>query len=103
MADQQGALVRALVAGGPIPGGVDSKEVAVASKALLRKRAGEIAFHDPLIPHACGDRFQVLFAEWATGRPKQSTRSDAEAFVRHLRTRGIRVRPRRFGIRLRRR
>ncbi|WP_231868934.1 hypothetical protein [Rhodococcus opacus] len=39
------------------------------------------------IPHvraACGERFFALFTAWAEGRPKVSTRADAEVFTAHL-------------------
>ncbi|GGG20260.1 hypothetical protein GCM10007304_37710 [Rhodococcoides trifolii] len=103
LAEQQAALVRALVAGGPIPAGIDATEVAVAAQALRRKRASEIGRYDPLVVHACGDRFHVLFDEWARDRPKVSTAADAAAFTRHLRDRGVQVRPSRLRTFLRRR
>jgi hypothetical protein len=42
LAAEQAALVRALVGGGPVPGGFDPGRVAATSAALARKRAREV-------------------------------------------------------------
>jgi hypothetical protein len=43
LAAEQAALVRALVDGGPVPGGFDPERVRATSAALARKRAREVA------------------------------------------------------------
>ena len=43
LAARQAALVAALVSGGEVPDGVDAGRLAVLRRALLRKRAGEVA------------------------------------------------------------
>ncbi|MFD6155250.1 hypothetical protein ACFWF7_15770 [Nocardia sp. NPDC060256] len=83
LAERQAALVRALVAGSPIPDGFDTEAVAAAARALLHKRAGEVARRFPLLVHACGDDFTERFLAWATGKPKTSTASDATAFAEY--------------------
>ncbi|MFE5703177.1 hypothetical protein [Rhodococcus koreensis] len=84
LADRQAALVRALVASGEPPEGFDRSALGIASKALLRKRSGEVGECIPHVRAACGERFVVLFTAWAEGRPKVSTRADAAAFTAHL-------------------
>ncbi|MFI9405389.1 hypothetical protein [Nocardia sp. NPDC052316] len=81
LAERQAALVRALVAGSPVPDGFDSAAVAAAARALLRKRAGEVARRFPLLAHACGADFTARFVAWAADKPKTSTASDATAFA----------------------
>lgn len=85
---RQEALVRALVAGGELPPGFDAEDTAVASVALIRKRAGEVAHHLPMVRHTLGDRYLELFTAWAVGRPKTSSHADAQAFVAHLQDSG---------------
>lgn len=84
LAARQEALVRALVAGGELPPGFDTEDAAVVSAALIRKRAGEVAHHLPVVRHTLGDRYLELFTAWATERPKTSSQADAQAFVAHL-------------------
>jgi hypothetical protein len=43
LAAEHAALVRALVGGGPVPGGFDPGRVAATAEALARKRAREVA------------------------------------------------------------
>ncbi|MFD9666339.1 hypothetical protein ACFWAY_32770 [Rhodococcus sp. NPDC059968] len=84
LAERQAALVRALVAAGELPEGFDRDAIDTASKALLRKRSGEVGGHLPHVSRALGDRFFALFAAWAEGRPKVNTHADAEAFTAYL-------------------
>ena len=93
LGERQEALIRALVAGGELPEGFDKDGAAVVSAALLRKRAGEVAHHLPVVRHTLGDRYLQLFTAWAGGRPKTSSRSDAQAFVAHLQDIGELPRP----------
>ncbi|WP_245649965.1 hypothetical protein [Millisia brevis] len=88
LARQQAELVRALVVGGPIPEGFDTRRVGVAADALLRKRAGEVAWHIPHIRSMLGDRFVELFADWARGRERSGSAAEARAFTAHLVERG---------------
>lgn len=90
LAEQQAALVRALVAGAPPPAGFDTHALDTASRALLRKRAQEVARRFPLLREGCGDRFQDLFCDWAKDRPKTSTVDDARGFAAHLEIAGVR-------------
>ncbi|MFC9433529.1 hypothetical protein [Nocardia sp. NPDC057030] len=83
LAARQAALVRALVAGSPVPDGFDTAAVAAAARALLHKRAGEVAHRFPLLAHACGDDFTARFVAWAADRPKTTTAADATAFAEH--------------------
>lgn len=85
---RQTELVRALVVGGPIPTGFDATRVRVAAEALLRKRAGEVAWRMPQIRARLGDRFTDLFVEWARGRPRLGSAVEAEQFMAHLVERG---------------
>ncbi|QBS42081.1 hypothetical protein [Nocardia sp. CS682] len=81
LAERQAALVRALVAGSPVPDGFDTEAVAATARALLRKRASEVARRFPLLVHACGADFTTRFIAWAGDKPKTSTASDATAFA----------------------
>ncbi|MFE9579366.1 hypothetical protein ACFYO1_23475 [Nocardia sp. NPDC006044] len=83
LAERQAALVRALVAGSPVPDGFDADAVAAAARALLHKRAGEVARRFPLLVHACGNDFTARFVAWAADRPKTTTAADATAFAEH--------------------
>ncbi|MFB8276123.1 hypothetical protein [Nocardia colli] len=83
LAERQAALIRALVAGSPVPAGFDTDSVAAAARALLHKRAGAVAHRFPLLAHACGDDFTARFIAWAADKPKTSTAADATAFAEH--------------------
>lgn len=84
LAEQQAALVRALVAGAPAPAGFDAADISATAHALLHKRADEVARRFPLLAHACGGEFTAKFMEWAGSRPKTSTAADATAFASAL-------------------
>ncbi len=88
LAERQAALVRALVAGEAAPPGFDNAALRAAESALLRKRAGILARHNPMLAHAAGPEFEKTFAAWARGRPKISTDADIAGFAAHL---GIRL------------
>jgi hypothetical protein len=85
---RQRALVAALVAGAPIPDGFDERLVGVARAALLRKRAGEVAHHWPLLAQAFGAGWPAAFAGWATGRAPQGGLRDGWDMARTLRVNG---------------
>ncbi|WP_330184312.1 hypothetical protein OHB26_12345 [Nocardia sp. NBC_01503] len=84
LAEQQAALVRALVAGASVPAGFDAADISATAHALLHKRADEVARRFPLLAHACGGDFTAKFMEWASSRPKNSTAADAAAFASAL-------------------
>jgi hypothetical protein len=76
LAHRQAELVAALVAGAPVPPGFDPALVGVAQRALLRKRAGEVARVWPMLAAAAGGRWPEEFAGWAVGRPPQGSLRD---------------------------
>ncbi|MFE3441515.1 hypothetical protein ACFXNW_00625 [Nocardia sp. NPDC059180] len=88
LGEQQAALVRALVAGDATPPGFDDEALRAAETALLRKRAGILARHNPMLADAAGPAFEQEFASWARGRPKISTDAEIAGFAEHL---GIRL------------
>ncbi len=84
----QAQLVAALVAGGPLPPGVDAGAAAVLSGVLLAKRKRGLRYAAPMIPAVLGPRFERLFAEYAQHRalPQDETATeDAIQFLRWLR------------------
>lgn len=100
LADAQAALLRALVAGGPIPHGFDAEPVRIQAAALLDKRHRAIRRADPNASQALGERHRDLFAEWARDNPPRSTscvRSDATTFAVWLAQTGALHNPRRRG------
>ena len=88
LARRQRELVRALVAGEPLPPGFDSATLDTARTALLRKRAAEIAARYPAVPSAMGERYDEYFHRWASSRPKVSTAADAQAFYEAMQRAG---------------
>ncbi|CAM2906644.1 hypothetical protein [Skermania piniformis] len=91
LAQEQAALVRALVADGPVPPGFDAADLAVTARALLHKRADEVAQRYPMLVAALGADYLPTFTAWAAGRPKTSTAADGRAFAAHA---GVRLRRR---------
>jgi hypothetical protein len=81
---RQAGLVAALVAGGEVPAGFDAGLVGVARRALLRKRAGEVAGAWPVLVASIGPQWMVVFAGWADGRPARGALRDGWDFARHL-------------------
>lgn len=82
LAAAQAALVAALVAGGPVPPGFDAARVGIAARALLRKRAGEVARAWPHLAAGYGPRWAAAFAAWARGRPTRGSWLDGWDFAR---------------------
>jgi hypothetical protein len=76
LAERQAGLIAALVAGAPLPAGFDEARVGAAQRALLRKRAGEVARVWPLLAASAGDRWPDEFAAWAAGRAPQGSLRD---------------------------
>ncbi|RKN50633.1 hypothetical protein [Micromonospora endolithica] len=88
LAARQAALVAALVAGGPAPVGFDPAALDAARSALLRKRAGEVARHWPLLAAGLGADWPATFVRWAAGRPTAGSLRDGWDLARELRDRG---------------
>lgn len=82
LAEAQAALVRALVAGAPVPPGFDGARVVATTTALLRKRARVVAGVYPAL-RAVPD-YENAFAHWAANRPPGRPRDDGAAFARSL-------------------
>ncbi|MDG6109315.1 hypothetical protein Daura_09735 [Dactylosporangium aurantiacum] len=85
LADEQRALIDALVGGGAIPEGFAAAGVRATRIALRRKRAGEVARAWPFLAAAYGDRWTATFAAWADGRPPQGSLRDGWDFARSVR------------------
>ncbi|MFU8875597.1 hypothetical protein [Micromonospora sp. SL4-19] len=88
MAARQAGLVAALVAGAPLPPGFAPGPVAAARRALLRKRAGDVARHWPLLAAGLGAAWASTFAGWAAARPTNGSMRDGWDLARDLRDRG---------------
>ncbi|WP_225993811.1 hypothetical protein [Actinomadura rudentiformis] len=82
LAAAQEALVRAMTAGGPLPPGFDEAGVQVAARAILRKRAGEVARAWPALAASYGRDWPETFARWAAERPTNGSIRDAWDFAR---------------------
>ena len=77
LAARQEALVRALVAGAPLPAGFDAARVGAAARALRDKRFGEVGRVWPsLLP------YRREFLAWAEGRPSAGPSRDGREFAR---------------------
>ncbi|MEV6811071.1 hypothetical protein [Micromonospora sp. NPDC051296] len=84
---RQAELVAALVAGGPLPPGFTPAPLAAARAALLRKRAGEVARHWPLLAAGLGADWPAAFIEWAADRPTSGGLRDGWDLARALHAR----------------
>jgi hypothetical protein len=87
LAAAQAALVRALVAGGPVPDGFDPDRVRATAAALARRRAREVARAWPVLAADLGEAFTDRFVAWATGRPPPAAGgalADGLGFARDL-------------------
>ncbi|REE99547.1 hypothetical protein DFJ69_5060 [Thermomonospora umbrina] len=82
LAAAQEALVAALVAGGPVPAGFDAERVGAAGRALMRKRAGEVARAWPALAAGHGADWGEVFGAWARGRPTRGAWRDGWDFAR---------------------
>ncbi|MGC5017933.1 hypothetical protein [Micromonospora sp. DT47] len=87
LATRQAELVAALVAGAPPPPGFAAEPVDAARAALLRKRAGDVARHWPLLAAGLGDAWWDTFRGWAAGRPTAGSLRDGWDLARALRER----------------
>jgi hypothetical protein len=84
LAEQQAALVAALVAAGPDPPGFDAARLDAVRRALLVKRASEVAAAWPRLAAAFGAQWTSRFAGWASGRPPAGALRDGFDFARAL-------------------
>lgn len=82
LAADQKALVAALVAGAPTPPGFDAARVDAAARALMRKKAGDVARAWPRLAAEYGPRWATVFAKWAHGRPTRGSWLDGWDFAR---------------------
>ncbi|QWF76878.1 hypothetical protein [Amycolatopsis sp. CA-230715] len=99
LAEQQAALLEALLSGGPSPAGFDEDRVHVERKVLRAKRRRVVGYLRPDLPDALGGRFAALFDTYADERPKfvgTRAREDAAAFAAWLVDRGELPKPRRW-------
>jgi hypothetical protein len=88
LAARQEALVATLVAGAEIPSGFDVARIAATRRALLRKRAGEVAAAWPLLAGSLGDAWIPRFTAWAAGRPPRGSAADGLEFAQTLQNEG---------------
>jgi hypothetical protein len=79
LAARQEALVRALVAGGPVPVGMDGARVAVTARTLVRKRARVVVGVWPALRTV--ENYEQRFVDWAGGRTPASATADGAAFA----------------------
>jgi hypothetical protein len=79
LAARQAALVRAMVAGEPLPEGFDARLVGMSARALLRKRAGEVL---RAWPQLAGETWSEDFCAWAATRPTEGSWRDGWSFAR---------------------
>ncbi|MFG1837543.1 hypothetical protein ACGFH8_03795 [Micromonospora sp. NPDC049175] len=84
LAERQAELVAALVAGGKPPAGFAPGPLAATRAALLRKRAGEVARHWPLLAAGLGAGWSTTFADWAARRPTAGSLRDGWDLAREL-------------------
>ncbi|MET8091187.1 hypothetical protein [Micromonospora sp. NPDC005220] len=84
LAERQAELVAALVAGGEPPAGFAPGPLAATRAALLRKRAGEVARHWPLLAAGLGAGWSTTFADWAARRPTAGSLRDGWDLAREL-------------------
>jgi len=87
LARRQAELVRALLAGGPVPPGFDPDRVRIEARALHAKRRSVAERVRPDLADTLGDRFAPLFDEWASTHPRRtgvSFRADLDEFATWL-------------------
>jgi len=91
LATRQGELVRALVAGGPLPSGFDDLRTSTTSGALLRKRMRGVERTWPGLARGLGADYRVYFAAFAQAHPMSGEglyRLDGRRFTEWLLARG---------------
>ena len=87
LAARQLRLVRALVAGGAPPAGVDPERVRIQALPLVRKLSRSVARHRPELAADLGADFWPAFQRYAAAdpTPPANTSSDAKRFARYVR------------------
>lgn len=91
LAARQLALVRALLADGPVPAGFDADRIGVEAAALRSKRRAVATRLRPDLADQLAGRFAPLFDAWSAGHPKRADltfRADLERFESWLRAEG---------------
>jgi hypothetical protein len=91
LAARQAELVRALLAGGPVPVGFDADRIRIEAASLHAKRRSVAARLRQDLAEILGDRFDQLFDAWAGDHPRRagvSFRADLEEFAGWLRSQG---------------
>lgn len=90
LAERQGRVVAALVAGGEPPAGFDPERMRVQAHSLLAKRRAIVAKLRPDAAEAAGPDLAAEFAAYARARtePPPNYRTDADDFAAWLRGRG---------------
>ncbi|MFB9239081.1 hypothetical protein ACFFWC_26725 [Plantactinospora siamensis] len=84
LARRQAELAAAVTAGAPVPVGFDARLVGIARRALLGKRAGEVARHWPALAAGLAGRWPAAFVEWAADRPANGALRDGWDLARSL-------------------
>jgi hypothetical protein len=85
LGEAQHALLAALVAGGPPPGGFDAERLAVQADALAGKRGQVVAKVAPELPLLLGGRYRTAFRAYASAHPLTGGyRRDALGFAAHI-------------------
>ncbi|MGW4464249.1 hypothetical protein [Micromonospora sp. NPDC004704] len=88
LAARQAELVAALVSGAPVPTGFDTRLVGAARDALLRKRAGDVGRHWPMLAAGLGADWLPTFRTFAATRPTNGSLRDGWDLARELATGG---------------
>ncbi|WP_222871445.1 hypothetical protein [Nonomuraea sp. PA05] len=90
LAEAQGRVVAALVAGAEVPEGFDPARMRAQAASLLSKRRAIVARIRPDTAMAAGPDLAAEFAAYAAARPAppQNYRTDADDFAAWLRERG---------------
>ncbi|MEV6051465.1 DUF692 domain-containing protein [Streptomyces sp. NPDC052107] len=85
LAVAQAAVLSSLVAGTPVPEGLDRVRMGVQARALTSKRADVVAKVAPELPVILGDGYRAAFLDYARVRPMTGGyRRDALDFAGHL-------------------
>ncbi|MEV4630845.1 hypothetical protein AB0J90_31730 [Micromonospora sp. NPDC049523] len=84
LAARQAELVAALVSGAPVPTGFDTRLVGAARDALLRKRAGDVGRHWPMLAAGLGAEWLPTFRSFAATRPTNGSLRDGWDLAREL-------------------
>jgi uncharacterized protein (UPF0276 family) len=91
LAQAHARLVAALAGSAEPPTGFDAERLRVQRTALVHKRSNAVAWHEPAVALAIGDRLPALFERYAAAVPKPEggSAADVAAFVGHLRATGV--------------